>query len=212
MPIIVPHFGAGLLREVVPERQHGQAVGAALREGLSGLGRGLEDHPAVGVVEKEAVPAVERLAHRPREAPARVGAGRVDRHVDRDVLGGEPAEPQLLDPAAHVVLGEELVLEARSAVDAGARSGQAEQVKAGDMMITDGIGIISNILYGPDQRLGLGAVVLFLEVIAHASMQIPGLADVNDGALRVQEQVASGKMRKMIEGDHDWTLNYASGY
>ena len=30
--------------------------------------------------------------------------------------------------------------------------GEAQQVKASDMMISDGIGIISNILYGPDQR------------------------------------------------------------
>jgi DNA/RNA-binding domain of Phe-tRNA-synthetase-like protein len=30
--------------------------------------------------------------------------------------------------------------------------GQPQQVKAGDMMIVDGKGIISNILYGPDQR------------------------------------------------------------
>ncbi len=30
--------------------------------------------------------------------------------------------------------------------------GQSQQVKAGDMMIVDGKGIISNILYGPDQR------------------------------------------------------------
>jgi hypothetical protein len=30
--------------------------------------------------------------------------------------------------------------------------GQPQQVKAGDMMIVDGEGIISNIIYGPDQR------------------------------------------------------------
>jgi len=30
--------------------------------------------------------------------------------------------------------------------------GQTQQVKAGDMMILDGKGIISNIIYGPDQR------------------------------------------------------------
>jgi DNA/RNA-binding domain of Phe-tRNA-synthetase-like protein len=30
--------------------------------------------------------------------------------------------------------------------------GQPQQVKAGDMMIVDGKGIISNIIYGPDQR------------------------------------------------------------
>ena len=30
--------------------------------------------------------------------------------------------------------------------------GEAQQVKAGDMMILDGQGIISNIIYGPDQR------------------------------------------------------------
>jgi DNA/RNA-binding domain of Phe-tRNA-synthetase-like protein len=30
--------------------------------------------------------------------------------------------------------------------------GQEQQVKAGDMMISDGKGIISNIIYGPDQR------------------------------------------------------------
>jgi DNA/RNA-binding domain of Phe-tRNA-synthetase-like protein len=30
--------------------------------------------------------------------------------------------------------------------------GQPQQVKAGDMMISDGVGIISNIIYGPDQR------------------------------------------------------------
>jgi DNA/RNA-binding domain of Phe-tRNA-synthetase-like protein len=31
-------------------------------------------------------------------------------------------------------------------------SGQSQQVKAGDMMISDGKGIMSNIVYGPDQR------------------------------------------------------------
>jgi DNA/RNA-binding domain of Phe-tRNA-synthetase-like protein len=30
--------------------------------------------------------------------------------------------------------------------------GQPQQVKPGDMMISDGIGIMSNIIYGPDQR------------------------------------------------------------
>ncbi len=30
--------------------------------------------------------------------------------------------------------------------------GQPQRVKAGDMMISDGIGIMSNIIYGPDQR------------------------------------------------------------
>jgi DNA/RNA-binding domain of Phe-tRNA-synthetase-like protein len=30
--------------------------------------------------------------------------------------------------------------------------GQPQQVKAGDMTISDGLGILSNIIYGPDQR------------------------------------------------------------
>jgi DNA/RNA-binding domain of Phe-tRNA-synthetase-like protein len=30
--------------------------------------------------------------------------------------------------------------------------GQPQQVKPGDMIISDGLGIISNIIYGPDQR------------------------------------------------------------
>ena len=35
--------------------------------------------------------------------------------------------------------------------------GQPQQVKAGDMMIVDGQGIISNIIYGPDQRTQIQA-------------------------------------------------------
>jgi len=35
--------------------------------------------------------------------------------------------------------------------------GENQVVKAGDMMISDGIGIISNIIYGPDQRTQINA-------------------------------------------------------
>jgi hypothetical protein len=45
-------------------------------------------------------------------------------------------------------------------------------------------------------------VVLFLEVIAHALAQVPGFADVDDGPIGVEKEVASGKMRKMIKRDH----------
>ncbi len=35
--------------------------------------------------------------------------------------------------------------------------GETQTVKAGDMMISDGLGIISNIIYGPDQRTQITA-------------------------------------------------------
>ncbi|MCI0552841.1 MAG: hypothetical protein L0287_17970 [Anaerolineae bacterium] len=35
--------------------------------------------------------------------------------------------------------------------------GETQTVKAGDMMISDGQGIISNIIYGPDQRTQINA-------------------------------------------------------
>ena len=35
--------------------------------------------------------------------------------------------------------------------------GQPQQVKPGDMIISDGLGIMSNIIYGPDQRTQIQA-------------------------------------------------------
>jgi hypothetical protein len=45
-------------------------------------------------------------------------------------------------------------------------------------------------------------MVLLLEVIGHALLEVPRFADVDDLALIVSEQVASGIMRKGVERDH----------
>jgi DNA/RNA-binding domain of Phe-tRNA-synthetase-like protein len=56
--------------------------------------------------------------------------------------------------------------------------GQEQQVKAGDMTISDGKGIISNIIYGPDQRTQIRAETrsVLYTVYAPAGIEVPAVA------------------------------------
>ena len=56
--------------------------------------------------------------------------------------------------------------------------GQEQQVKAGDMMISDGKGIISNIIYGPDQRTQIRPEThnVVYTVYAPAGIEVPAVA------------------------------------
>jgi hypothetical protein len=45
-------------------------------------------------------------------------------------------------------------------------------------------------------------MALFLEIIADTLLQISGFAYIEDGTFRIQEEVASGKMRERFKGDH----------
>lgn len=64
--------------------------------------------------------------------------------------------------------------------------GQPQQVKAGDMMIVDGGGIISNIIYGPDQRTQIQPDTrnVIYTVYAPAGIEVPAvtrhLKDIED--------------------------------
>ena len=55
--------------------------------------------------------------------------------------------------------------------------GQPQQVKPGDMTISDGLGIISNIIYGPDQRTQIqpGTRNVIYTTYAPAGIEVTGL-------------------------------------
>lgn len=53
------------------------------------------------------------------------------------------------------------------------------------------------------QAFRLRVMVWFLEVACNALFQVLGLADVDNGAFGVFEEIASGEVGESIEGDHD---------
>jgi len=72
--------------------------------------------------------------------------------------------------------------------------GENQVVKAGDMMISDGLGIISNIVYGPDQRTQITAETLNVVFTVYAPVGIneqaitQHLEDIRDYVLIIAPQ------------------------
>ena len=83
--------------------------------------------------------------------------------------------------------------------------GANQIVKAGDMMISDGVGIISNIIYGPDQRTQITAgtrnVVFTVYVPAGIDEQIitQHLEDIRDYVMVVAPQAQAELLK--VYGD-----------
>jgi DNA/RNA-binding domain of Phe-tRNA-synthetase-like protein len=66
--------------------------------------------------------------------------------------------------------------------------GDPQTPKEGDMIIVDGEGIISNIIYGPDQRTQINPQTINVLFTVYAPAGIP-VTDINDHLLEIQDNV-----------------------